>query len=96
MCVDEVTADHPAHTAALQLLSVLFTEETKSRGAEVPTATSSASSSVRDMVNSQAAGRLCELLLQVCGGDDLRVTAIAHGETNKPKKKQAHVACMMV
>ncbi|XP_075906423.1 rotatin isoform X2 [Nelusetta ayraudi] len=71
-CVDERTGDHPAHAAALQFLAAVFTEETKSRGAEVPTAaaaassssSSSSSSSVRDTVNSPAAGRLCELLLQ--------------------------------
>lgn len=69
-CVDERTGDHPAHAAALHFLAAAFTEETKSRGAEVPTssaaaAAASSSSSVRDTLNSPAAGRLCELLLQV-------------------------------
>lgn len=64
-CVDERTGDHPAHTAALLFLAAVFTEETKSRGAEAPTSTSAAAASIRDVVNSPAAGRLCELLLQV-------------------------------
>lgn len=67
--MDERTGDHPAHAAALQFLAAVFTEEIKSRGAEVPTsaaaAAASSSSSVRDTVNSPAVGRLCELLLQV-------------------------------
>lgn len=69
--MDQRTGDHPAHAAALQFLAAVFTEEIKSRGAEVPTsaataaAAASSSSSVRDTVNSPAAGRLCELLLQV-------------------------------
>lgn len=65
-CVDEKTGDHPVHAAALLFLAAVFTEETKSRGAEVQTSTSTAAAaSIRDIVNSPAAGRLCELLLQV-------------------------------
>lgn len=68
MCVDEKTADHPAHAAALQFLCTVFTEETKSRGAEVPTSTSKHAAALRDIVNAPPARQLCEMLLQVCGG----------------------------
>lgn len=64
-CVDERTDNHPAHTAALLFLAAVFTEETKSRGAEVLTSMSATAASIHDIVNSPAAGRLCELLLQV-------------------------------
>lgn len=65
MCVDERTDDNPVHTAALLFLATVFTEETKTRGTKVPTSTSATAASVCDIVNSPAADRLCELLLQV-------------------------------
>lgn len=68
MCVDEKTADHPVHVAALQFLGTVFTEETKSRGAEVLTSTSKPAAALRDIVNAPPVSQLCEMLLQVCGG----------------------------
>lgn len=68
VCVDEKTADHLVHVAALQFLGTVFTEETKSRGAEVPTSTSKHAAALRDIVNAPPASQLCEMLLQVCGG----------------------------
>lgn len=68
VCMNEKTADHPVHVAALQFLSTVFTEETKSRGAEVPTSTSKRAAALRDIVNAPPASQLCEMLLQVCGG----------------------------
>lgn len=68
VCVDEKTADHPVHVAALQFLGTVFTEETKSRGAEVPTSTSKHAAALRDIMSAPPASQLCEMLLRVCGG----------------------------
>lgn len=71
MCVDEKTVGHPVHAAALQFLGTVFTEETKSRGAGVPTSTSKHAAALRDIVNAPPASQLCEVLLQVCGAGGL-------------------------
>lgn len=68
MCVNEKTADPLLHTVALQFLSTVFTEETKSQGVEVTTSNAKHATALSDIVNGPSASQLCELLLQVCGG----------------------------
>lgn len=68
VCVNEKTADPLLHTVALQFLSTVFTEETKSQGVEVTTSNAKHATALSDIVNGPSASQLCELLLQVCGG----------------------------
>ncbi len=68
MCVNEKFADPLLHTVALQFLSAVFKEETKSQGVEVPTSNSKHATALSDIVNGPLANQLCELLLQVRGG----------------------------
>lgn len=71
VCVNEKFTD--LHTAALQFLSTIFTEETKSLGAEVTTSSSKHAATVSDVVSGPSASQLCELLLQVHGGGRLNL-----------------------
>uniref|UniRef100_A0A1A7XBW8 Rotatin n=2 Tax=Iconisemion striatum TaxID=60296 RepID=A0A1A7XBW8_9TELE len=63
-CVNEKFADPLLHTAALQFLSTVFTEETTRRGVEVTNSTSERDSSLSEVLNGASASQLCELLLQ--------------------------------
>ncbi|KAK5850243.1 hypothetical protein PBY51_014509 [Eleginops maclovinus] len=62
VCVTEKWADSALHTAALQFLTAVFTEETKSLGAEVTN--SKHGLALWDVLNGPSAGQLCDLLLQ--------------------------------
>ncbi|XP_033988316.1 LOW QUALITY PROTEIN: rotatin [Trematomus bernacchii] len=62
VCVAEELADSALHTAALQFLSTVFTEETKSLGAEVTNYKHV--SALWDILNGPSASQLCDLLLQ--------------------------------
>ncbi|KAM9337415.1 rotatin [Symphorus nematophorus] len=62
VCVNEKLADPLLHTAALQFLRTVFTEETKGQGVEVTT--SKHVSALSDVVNGPSASQLCEVLLQ--------------------------------
>ncbi|XP_029314100.1 LOW QUALITY PROTEIN: rotatin [Cottoperca gobio] len=64
VCVTEKLADSLLHTVALQFLSTIFTEETKSLRVEVTTLNSKPATALSDIVNGPSAGQLCELLLQ--------------------------------
>ncbi|XP_074478622.1 rotatin isoform X2 [Sebastes fasciatus] len=64
VCVNEKFADSLLHTAALQFLSTIFTEETKSLGVEVTTSNSKHAAALSDIVSGPSASQLCELLLQ--------------------------------
>lgn len=68
MCLCEKTTDSLLQTVALQFLSTVFTEETKSQDVEVTTSNSKHATALSDIVNGPSASQLCELLLQVCGG----------------------------
>uniref|UniRef100_A0A8C6NVH6 Rotatin n=1 Tax=Nothobranchius furzeri TaxID=105023 RepID=A0A8C6NVH6_NOTFU len=57
-------ADHLLHTATLQFLSTVFTEETKRRSVEVTNSTSKRDSGLSEILNGASASQLCELLLQ--------------------------------
>uniref|UniRef100_A0A1A8MUL0 Rotatin n=1 Tax=Nothobranchius pienaari TaxID=704102 RepID=A0A1A8MUL0_9TELE len=63
-CVNEKFADHLLHTATLQFLSTVFTEETKRRSVEVTNSTSKRDSGLSEILNEASASQLCELLLQ--------------------------------
>ncbi|XP_054893748.1 rotatin isoform X2 [Poeciliopsis prolifica] len=63
-CLDEKKADLLLHTAALQFLSTVFTEETRLCGTELQSSTSKHSSTLSDILNGPSASELCELLLQ--------------------------------
>ncbi|KAM4718964.1 rotatin isoform 2-T2 [Anableps anableps] len=63
-CLNEKNADFLLHTAALQFLSTVFTEETKLCGTELKSSTSKHSSTLSDILNGPSASELCELLLQ--------------------------------
>uniref|UniRef100_A0A1A8CXL3 Rotatin n=1 Tax=Nothobranchius kadleci TaxID=1051664 RepID=A0A1A8CXL3_NOTKA len=63
-CVNEKFADHLLHTATLQFLSTVFTEETKRRSVEVTNSTSKRDSGLSEILNGASASQLCELLLQ--------------------------------
>lgn len=68
VCVNERFAGPRLHTVALQFLRTVFTEETKSQGAEVTTSHSAHASALSDIMIGPSASQLCELLLQVRGG----------------------------
>ncbi|XP_012712810.2 rotatin isoform X1 [Fundulus heteroclitus] len=63
-CLNEKAADSLLHTAALQFLSTVFTEETKLCGRELESATSEHSGALSDILNGPSASELCEMLLQ--------------------------------
>uniref|UniRef100_A0A3P9PF08 Rotatin n=1 Tax=Poecilia reticulata TaxID=8081 RepID=A0A3P9PF08_POERE len=63
-CLDEKKADLLLHTAALQFLSTVFTEETRLCGTELKSSTSKHSSTLSDILTGPSASELCELLLQ--------------------------------
>lgn len=63
-CLNEKNADFQLHTAALQFLSALLTEETKLRGTELKSSASQHSSTLSDILNGPYADELCELVLQ--------------------------------
>ncbi|XP_014855672.1 PREDICTED: rotatin isoform X1 [Poecilia mexicana] len=63
-CLDEKRADLLLHTAALQFLSTVFTEETRLCGTELKSSTSKHSSTLSNILNGPSASELCELLLQ--------------------------------
>ncbi|XP_076577654.1 rotatin [Chaetodon auriga] len=63
-CVNEKQADPLLHTVALQFLSTVFAEETKSQGVEVTASKSKHAPALCDIVNGPSASQLCELLLQ--------------------------------
>lgn len=62
VCVAEDLADSALHTAALQFLGAVLSEETKRLGAEVTH--SKHVSALWDILNGPSAGQLCDLLLQ--------------------------------
>ncbi|XP_038583057.1 rotatin [Micropterus salmoides] len=62
VCVNEKLANPLLHTVALQFLCAVFTEETKSLGAEVTT--SGHATALSDIVKGPSASQLCEQLLQ--------------------------------
>lgn len=64
-CVNEKFADSPLHTAALQFLTTIFTEETKCRNKEVTSSASKPGTKLSDTLNGPTAGELCEMLLRV-------------------------------
>lgn len=66
MCVTEKTTDPLLHTAALQFLSTVLTEETKRQSFEDTTSNSKRVPSLCDIVKSPSADQLWELLLEVC------------------------------
>ncbi|XP_037829180.1 rotatin isoform X2 [Kryptolebias marmoratus] len=63
-CVNEKFADSLLHTATLQFLSTVFTEETKCRSKEVTSSVSKHRTNLSDILNGPSASQLCELLLQ--------------------------------
>lgn len=63
VCVSEKPAEPLLHTAALQFLCAIFTEEAKLRSREVTN--TKRDTSLSNILQSPAAGELCELLLQV-------------------------------
>lgn len=67
VCVNEKSSNAPLHTAALQFLSTIFTEETKSRREVDSVSNLKHATSLSDILNSPSASQLCELLLQVGG-----------------------------
>ncbi|KAM6900677.1 rotatin [Xenentodon cancila] len=64
VCLDETFADSPLHTATLQFLSAIFTEETKCRSEELISSNSKHSTSLSNILTGPSASQLCELLLQ--------------------------------
>uniref|UniRef100_A0A671XHA6 Rotatin n=1 Tax=Sparus aurata TaxID=8175 RepID=A0A671XHA6_SPAAU len=64
VCVNERFAGPRLHTVALQFLRTVFTEETKSQGAEDTTSHSAHASALSDIMIGPSASQLCELLLQ--------------------------------
>lgn len=65
VCVSEQTADPQLHTAALQFLCTVFTEETKSRSVRDTTLNCKPAPLLCDLIRGQSAGQFCDLLLQV-------------------------------
>ncbi|XP_059183330.1 rotatin [Centropristis striata] len=63
-CVNEKRSEPLLHTAALQFLCTIFTEETKNPGVEGTTSDSKHATSLSDILNGPSASQLCELLLQ--------------------------------
>ncbi|XP_037550072.1 rotatin [Nematolebias whitei] len=63
-CVNEKYADSPLHTATLQFLTTIFTEETKCRNKEVTSSAPKPGTNLSDTLNGPSAGDLCEMLLQ--------------------------------
>lgn len=66
VCVNEKTANPQLHTAALQFLCAVFTEETKARSIGDMASNRKPAAALCDVVRSPSAGQLCDLLLQVC------------------------------
>lgn len=75
-CVNEKSADSQLHTAALQFLITIFTEETKNRSVEVTASNCQPAPTLCDVIRGPPAGQLCDLLLQVCRTHFLRVLGI--------------------
>lgn len=66
VCLNEKSEGSQLHTAALQFLCTVLTEETKNRSLKIATSNCKAAAELYDVVRGASAGQLFELLLQVC------------------------------
>ncbi|KAM3593832.1 uncharacterized protein V6R79_022713 [Siganus canaliculatus] len=64
VCVTEKLSEPRLHTAALQFLCAVFTQETKSQSFGVTTSNSEHATALSGVVNGHWASQLCELLMQ--------------------------------